>query len=70
MRLLKLECIDQKFNAKILMQYSTNICKNEKKKKSIYPESVKKFKAVVTTDIQKTGHAEIIEGFIIRIRSV
>lgn len=44
----------------------------QKKKimKNHYPESVKKFKAVVTTDVQKTGHTESIQRFIIRIRSV
>lgn len=36
----------------------------------VYPESVKKLKAIVTTDIQKTGHAEMVQGLIIRIRSV
>jgi len=36
----------------------------------VYPESVKKLEAIVTTDIQKTGHAEIVQGLIIRIRSV
>ena len=36
----------------------------------VYPESVKKLEAIVTTDIQKTGHAEIVQGLIVRIRSV